>query len=193
MFCGNCGNPLENGSRFCPACGKASDGPADSPMYVPPQAFSAQQPIPASPRTQLKKRGKPSILLILVGILMVLLSVSKPVALVFGQKTTGVISSVEQIIDSSSEKADYNYSVTYRFTTLDGKNQTGNYTLSRVYKTTSLPSIGTPVSVSYLSGLPQVNSLSGRADLGFAIFATGGIGVLLIFLGAMNGKFSRAD
>ena len=192
MFCGNCGSPLENGSRFCPACGKASDGPAGPPMYAPPQAFPAQQPIPAPPQTQLKKRGKPSILLILVGILMVLLSVSKPVALVFGQKTTGVISSVEQIIDSSSERADYNYSITYRFTTSAGKNQTGNYTMSRVYKITSLPSIGTPVSVSYLSGFPQVNSLSGRADLGFAIFATGGIGVLLIFLGAMSGKFSRA-
>jgi hypothetical protein len=203
MFCGSCGTPLEDGARFCAACGTAVDAspvqPGPPPMaqpYVPPFAppyaphpgFTPPVPV----QSQAKKRGRPSILIILVGLLMVVLSISQQVALVFGQKTTGVVSSVEQILDSSSDRTDYNYRITYRFTSADGKSRTGSYTMNRVYNQASLPRIGSSLLVAYIPVLPQVNSISGRVDAGLATFATLGIGVLLIILGAKSGKMTRA-
>ena len=46
-FCGNCGNSLGEGQRFCPACGQPAGGasaPQQAPPAAPPQAPPMQAP-----------------------------------------------------------------------------------------------------------------------------------------------------
>jgi len=167
--CSYCGRRMNVGAAFCPACGRPK---TSQPFAVPQPSASA------------KVKRKPSIVLILIGLLLVLFAVRIPIAQLFGISTTGVITKVEQNIDSSSDRMDYNYTVSFMFTTMDGKTQTGSYTLNEVYNSTALPNEGTPLPIRFLPGMPFVNFVDNQDDIGLSMIVTLILGVVIIVLGA---------
>jgi len=179
-FCPTCGHTLAADSAFCANCG-APIGRATTPVA------SSQPTIPAGA----PKRRKPSILLILVGLLLILYSIIPPLSMAFGIRTTGTITATEQVVSSSQDQIDYNYTIAYQFTTPDGKSHSGNYAMNRVYNISSLPDIGSTLTVAYLPGLPFVNSPAGKASIGLSSVVTFGLGILLIILAARMGKPTR--
>jgi hypothetical protein len=178
-FCANCGHALAAESAFCVNCG-APVGRAAAAVAPPPT-------IPATTST----RRKPLFLLILVGLLLVLYSAIPPLSMAFGIRTTGTVTATEQVVNSSQDQMDYNYSIAYQFTTPDGKSHSGNYAMNRVYNIANLPSIGSTLSVAYLPGLPFVNSPAGKTSIGLSSVVTFALGLLLLILGARAGKPAR--
>jgi len=135
-----------------------------------------------------RNRRKPSILLILVGLLLILYSVIPPLSMAFGVRTTATVTATEQVVDGSSDRMDYNYRIDYRFTTPDGKSRSGSYAMNRVYNISSLPDIGSTLTVAYLPGLPFGNSPAGKSGIGLSSVVTLALGLLAIVLGARAGK-----
>jgi hypothetical protein len=138
----------------------------------------------AQPASPVARKRRPSVILIIVGLLLLVMALRIPAAQLFGIGASGVITVVKQEIDSSSDRMDYNYSVAYSFTTADGKHQTGSYNLNRVYNSGNLPNEGSVISVKYLPVLPFINFADGQDNIGWSTFLTLVIGVAILVLGA---------
>jgi hypothetical protein len=178
-FCMNCGRPLSVNSNFCAGCGQPQ--PVEPIQPASPYAAPPGNAQPASP---VARKRRPSVILIIVGLLLLVMALRIPAAQLFGIGASGVITVVKQEIDSSSDRMDYNYSVAYSFTTADGKHQTGSYNLNRVYNSGNLPNEGSVISVKYLPVLPFINFADGQDNIGWSTFLTLVIGVAILVLGA---------
>jgi hypothetical protein len=173
-YCVNCGQSINPGASFCSVCGTKVVGIPDTiAIETAQQTTTAQQ----------RQRRRPSIFLIVVGLLLILVGLRSPAALVFGQSISGEITSVEQLIDNSSDRIDYNYQINYMFT-IDGKSQSGNYNMNRVYNSALLPSTGSSLPIKYIPGLPFINTPTNQGNPGIAMLLMSGLGILLIILGA---------
>ena len=175
-FCAACGRPIDAGVRFCPHCG------APAVVQVPPGP-PAGAPAAASAAPAVRPKRRPNVLLILVGLLLLVIAVMQPAALLFGVSAPAVVTSVDRVRDGTSDSMDYDYRITYRFTIGEGKSQEGSYTRSNVYNVSNLPEEGSGLTVSYIPALPFVNSPSGKANVGLASLAAGGISLLVLVLG----------
>lgn len=59
MFCKNCGNRLEDGTKFCPKCGISIDDPLPNAQPLPPQPIIIQaQPQTPNSRPCPKCKGR---------------------------------------------------------------------------------------------------------------------------------------
>ncbi len=178
-FCRQCGNPIAPGAAFCQVCGTAATGVNDKAPVYPPAV-----PVASAGRTT---RRRPSIILLLIGLVLILLALNAPAALLFGISASGVITDVRQIVDSSSDRMDYNYRVTYAFTTPDGKRHTGSYDMNKIYNVANLPAEGSLKTVKYLPGLPFVNCVAGQNMVGLSAVLMIALGVFLFFIGVKGG------
>jgi len=133
------------------------------------------------------KKSRPAIPLILIGLLLLLVALHAPAALLFGVGATGVITDVRQIVDGSSERMDYNFRITYTFTTPDGKSHSGSYDMNRVYNSANLPAEGAVKNIKYLPGMPFINCLSGQSNIGLASVILLLLGAFLLILGISGG------
>lgn len=158
--CSGCGRTLDQGSLFCRYCG---------------------QPQPA--QVPVKRRRRPSIILIIAGALVFLFGLRIPAAQFLGQTTTGTITGVSQEISSSSDHMDYNYTIQYSFNTGHEKLQSGSYMLMRVYDYSKLPDEGTLIKVRYLPGLTFINFAEGQENIGLSTLLILAAGLAVIVLG----------
>lgn len=181
-FCTQCGKPVYDGSAYCPGCGQPQliQQPIQQPAQQPAH-YQHQQPQPASAAP---RRRRPSVILLLAGLLLFLFGLRIPAAQLFGTSTAGIITNVEQEISSSSERMDYNYNINYTFDTGTGKSQSGSFMMMHVYNIRNLPSEGSMVVVQYLPGLPFVNFAEGQESIGVSTILTLALGIILIILGA---------
>jgi hypothetical protein len=181
-FCTQCGQPLNNDALFCANCG-ARRGANVSVNASPPGV--AQPPVqPAYIAPAAPPRRRASIPIILIGILLILVSLSSLAILVIGQPAAGTVVDVEQVIDSSSDRMDYNYRISYTFTDSKGNSRNGSYTMNKVYNISSLPAVGSTLTIKYIAGAPFLNAASGRGNPGVGMLILAGLGLLLIILGA---------
>jgi len=131
-----------------------------------------------------KPRRRPSIILIVVGILLFLFGLRLPAAQFLGVTTAGVITGVERASDSSSDNLDYNYNIHYSFTTAGDRQQNGSYMMLHVYDDADLPEAGTAVTVRYLPVLAFVNYADGQERAGLGTLPILLSGAAVIILGA---------
>lgn len=139
----------------------------------------AMLPIPVEGRF-MKKSGRSRLLLSAVGILIVLLGLRGMALGVAGKTTQANVTEVKRAVGDQSDRMDYNYTIRYRFS-LNGKEYTGSFTRKKVYNAATLPSIGAPVTVRYLSCAPVINGGSDTGLLTGLVLAA--FGVLLFGIG----------
>lgn len=189
-FCVHCGQPLSAGVSFCQGCGAPVSNSQTMPGTQPGQAPApaAGQPIPAAAYAQAPvyvqqlTHRKPNVLLILVGIVMILAGLIQPAAHLFGQSATASITEVEQRIDTSSDKLDYNYQITYAFS-VDGKQYSGSYHMNKVYNVSRLPQIGSVQPIKYLAFMPGINAATNQGNPFVFLLVVSGLGILLLIVG----------
>lgn len=190
-FCVHCGQPLNPDVSFCRSCGapigQATVG-ANSPPGLYQYAGTAAGPVTATVQPQ--QRRHPNILLIAVGFALILIGLIQPAARLFGEATTASIVETEQRIDSSSEKMDYNYQITYAFS-VDGKRYTGSYQMNKVYNIANLPGEGSALAIKYLAFLPNINTPANQGNPFLVLLIAGGLGILLIVLGVKGKSVAR--
>lgn len=173
-FCIHCGQPVNSGTSIWRTCGaQIADYPSTSvnrAYQIPSGAVQVQ-------------RKRPSIIVIIIGILLIIGGLLGPAALIFGNATTGNIISVEQDIDSSSDRMDYNYQITYDFATKEGKRYTGRYNMNKVYNIANLPDTGSSLPVKYIPFLPNVSTPANQGSPVIGMLALCGLGILLVTFG----------
>lgn len=182
-FCVHCGQPLNPGASFCGSCGATvgqTTVEANTPTGFYPYAGTAAGPMTAMAQPQPRRR--PNFLLIVVGFALVLIGLIQPAARLFGEATTASIVETEQKIDSSSDKMDYNYQITYAFS-VDGKRYTGSYQMNKVYNIANLPDMGSWLDIKYLAFMPYINTPVNMGNPFLVLLIAGGLGILLIVLG----------
>jgi hypothetical protein len=130
-----------------------------------------------------KRRHRPSIVLILVGILVFLFGLRIPAAQFLGKTTTGTITSVSRESSSSSDLMDYNYTIQYSFNAERGKQQSGSFMMMRVYDSSRLPDEGTKIKVRYLPVLAFVNFAEGQEKIGLSTLLILAAGLAVTVLG----------
>jgi hypothetical protein len=197
-FCRNCGQPLSPGTAFCINCGAAVSAQSSVPTNDAPQpaAYMPQpMPYPAQPAVYpaLRPKKRPSVGVILVGLLLILVGLRGPAALLFGKSATARIDSVRQVVDSTADRMDYTYRISYSFAA-DGKSQGGSYDLNKVYNVATLPGTGSLLTVKYIPGLAFINTPASQGSPGLAMLLLCGLGILLIVLGAkgtVNLRFGK--
>ncbi|MDW7656814.1 MAG: zinc ribbon domain-containing protein [Bacillota bacterium] len=193
-FCVRCGQPLSPGVSFCQSCGTPIAGQSApvASQSIPaaysstPAAASVQMPV----YQQAQQRRKPNILLILVGIVMILAGLIQPAAHLFGQKATASITKVDQRIDSSSDKLEYNYQISYAFS-VDGKQYNGNYHMNKVYNVSKLPKIGSSLPIKYLAMMPGINAPTNQGNPFIFLLVVSGLGILLLIVGIKGNAGKR--
>ena len=173
-FCIHCGYPVNPGVSFCRTCG------AQIASYPSITDYSAYQTPSGAVQ---KQRKRPSIIVIIIGILLIIGGLLGPAALIFGNATTGNIISVEQEIDSSSDRMDYNYQITYDFATTEGKRYTGRYNMNKVYNIANLPDTGSSLLVKYIPFLPNISAPANQGSPVIGMLALCGLGILLVIFG----------
>jgi hypothetical protein len=195
-FCRNCGQPLSPGTAFCINCGAAVSAQSPVPTDDAPQPNTAYapQPMPYAPQPAAypaptsypapKPKKRPAVGVILVGLLLILVGLRGPTALLFGKSATARIDSVRQVIDSTADRMDYKYRISYSFAAADGKSHSGSYDLNKVYNVATLPGTGSLLTVKYIPGLAFINTPASQGSPGLAMLLLCGLGVLLIVLGA---------
>lgn len=201
-FCVRCGQPLSPGVSFCQSCGtpvadsqpmsSAQSGQAPVPGQPMPgqqAVYPAASPEPMPVYQQVQHRRKPNILLILVGIVMILAGLIQPAAHLFGQRATASITRVDQRIDNTSDKLEYNYQISYAFS-VDGKQYNGNYHMNKVYNVSKLPKIGSSLPIKYLAMMPGINTPTNQGNPFVFLLVVGGLGILLLIVG-IKGKAGR--
>jgi hypothetical protein len=165
-FCAYCGAPLPAGAQFCGSCGQRvvaapTPQPAAPPVQPSVQVVYQVQP-PAQPAPPAYARPRPrfrlrfgSILLLIVGVLLVLLLLTRFVALqVVGQTTIATVTAVEP-----TGGEDYEYRVSYTFAGPGGTAVSGAAVLEEVLDISVLPQVGAQVTVRYLPFWPAVNEM----------------------------------
>lgn len=203
-FCIHCGARLTPGSAFCTSCGqRVADAttppevvnaypPPSPPPPPPPPAGRAPVVTTAPPASRRRSSSRPKaakaggnsvggkIVLTLVGVLLLLMAVRGPVLQVAGATAPGVVTHVTR--DTSSEDSDYDYDISYTFTTPDGKQHNGMTTRSNVMNASRLPATGSAVTVRYLPALALVNAPSGEAKLsvGSIVMLVLGVGLMVV-------------
>jgi len=115
-----------------------------------------------------------------VGVLLVLLGVQAIAVKVAGTGAQATVSKVEQIVSETSEKMDYNYRITYRFS-VNGKDYTGSFDRKKVYNIATLPGEGASVPIKYLAAAPFLNGAADASPLTGAFL--GALGVVLFVVG----------
>ena len=128
-------------------------------------------------------RRRPSIILILVGALVFLFGLRIPEAQFLGQTSAGTITGVSHAASSSSDSADYNYTVQYVFSTAGGQQQSGSYMMIRVYDSSKLPDEGAMIKVRYLPVLSFINFAEGQESIGLSTLLILAAGLAVIVLG----------
>ncbi len=180
-FCYNCGKIVPKGAQFCSSCGAPiSSEPGNAPI----------QPLTQNSQQQNVKRNsrRISIPAVILGILLLLFGLRIPILGLFGTSTSAVVTDTRQIVDSTSDKMDYNYSITYSYTDQNGKDHTSSYQMNKVYNSSSLPGINSTISVKYLPAVPFISVTSAQSN-GIGALILMGLGLLLIILG-FSGKVS---
>ncbi len=200
-FCGNCGQPVTAGARFCEACGAAVEQNPEpaAPIYAPappvyPSSPPYQQPYVAAPSsTAPVKRGRrfniASLIAILAGVMMLFFALRFPLLSLLGNETSALVTDTRQVINSNSDRMDYNYKISYSFQNDDGKKIQSSYQMNKVYNISDLPRVDSTIRVLYLPQLPQVNMPKNQPPSILAILGAGALGVVLIVL-SLRGNIS---
>lgn len=201
LFCRQCGQSLDPGSRFCAVCGTPV-----SPTPIMPNApqtgiSGAAAPFPpvipqpngrlAARTGRSRKINGASIVLILIGVLFVLMALRLPLLGVAGKTTAGTVTRVRQVINSNSSRMDRNYDITYEFRT-DGKLRAGSFSMNRVFNANHLPAEGSTIQIRYLPGFSFVSQPTQETEKPLSVLLFIALGALLIFFGATGrARFSR--
>lgn len=128
----------------------------------------------------MKKGVSTRFILMGVGVLLVLLGVQAFAVKVAGTAAQATVTKVEQVVSETSEKMDYNYRITYRFS-VNGKDYTGSLDRKKVYNVATLPAEGAAVPIKYLAAAPFLNGPADASPL--TGFLLGALGVVLIVAG----------
>lgn len=75
MFCNKCGNPIPDGSAFCPACGNKVEAAPVAPAPVVEAPVAPVQPVYAAlvaPQPAPKKKKNPTLLIVIIAIVALL-------------------------------------------------------------------------------------------------------------------------
>lgn len=120
-----------------------------------------------------------------VGALLVILGVQTIVVKVAGTPTQATVTKVEQIVSQTSDKMDYNYRITYRFS-VNGKDYTGGFDRKKVYNVASLPAEGASVPIKYLAVAPFLNGAANASPLTGILL--GVLGVALVLFGLRTNR-----
>ncbi len=202
-FCGNCGRPLAFGARFCETCGAAVEQNASppapgitpaqpvypsSPSYQPPYGAA---PAPAAPVRRARRFNIASLIAILAGVMMLFFALRFPLLSILGSETSALVTDTRQVVNSSSDRMDYNYKIYYSFQSKDGKQIQSTYQMNKVYNVSKLPRIDSTIQVLYLPQLPQVNMPKTQPPSILATLGAGALGVVLIVL-SIRGNLSGA-
>jgi hypothetical protein len=127
-----------------------------------------------------KKNISSRFVLMGVGVLLVLLGVQAMVVKVAGTTAHATVTKVEQVVDQSSERMDYNYQINYRFT-VNGKDYSGSLSRKKVYNIATLPAEGSAIPIKYLAAAPFLNGPADASPLTGLLL--GGLGVVLVVAG----------
>ena len=127
---------------------------------------------------------RPSIILIIVGVLLFIFGLRIPSAQLLGNTAAGIITAVEPVSGSTPDQMDYNFNIRYSFSTAGGRTQSGSYMMMRVFDQSDLPEKGTTIVVRYLPVLAFVNFADGREQIGLSTWLTLILGAGIIILGA---------
>lgn len=131
------------------------------------------------------RKGSKRLILLGVGILLLLLGLRGVALAVIGKSAQATVTRVRQAAGPQDDPMDHNYQLSYRFS-VEGNDYTGNFGLKKVYNAATLPSVGATVPVRYLPAAPAINGGPDSGPLG-SVFL-GGLGMLLLFLGARPAK-----
>ncbi len=133
----------------------------------------------------MKKSAKMGWILPLVGLLLIVMAAQSVALKMVGKKAQAEVTEIKQVVDSSSEAMDHNYSIGYRFS-VDGKSFTGQSRRNKVHNVSTLPKTGEAMTVLYLPAWPQINGDSKQGPLQ-AVFL-GGLGLVLLVAGLKSKK-----
>lgn len=200
-FCGNCGRPLAGGARFCEACGAAVEqnpapavptAPPAPPVYPTPTSYQqpyVATPAPAAPARRARRFNVASLIAILVGVMMLFFALRFPLLSALGSEANALVTETRQVINSSSDRMDYNYKIFYSFQNEDGKKIQSSYQMNKVYNISKLPRVDSAIRVLYLPQLPQINMPKSQPPSVLATLAAGALGLVLIVL-SIRGNIS---
>ena len=183
MFCLNCGNAVDENTRFCASCGAAQRREDSVP---PPASAVPVSSRPTAPRKSLKDRIMDS-LLIPVGVILLLMGVGYMTLSVVGKTTTAQVTGYEQMLilnDDDSTRNPSRYRLEYELT-VNGKRYDGSVT--RIFENGS--HMRTTIQVRYFPFWPHVNAED--RDVNPVGPVTLGVGVLTLAVGVRKKRRNK--
>ena len=175
---------MEAQALFCRHCGQAAGPKAISTgqTQAAGPAQLDQQSLPDTTQSAKAKR-RPTASLLLVGIVLMLFGLRVPAIALFGASAAGVVTDREQRVDTQSSRMDYNYDITYQFTTREGKTVKGSYRMNRVYDVRKLPVTGSQVRVKYVPGMDYINMIPDQEGQILGVLFLIGAGTVVLVMG----------